>query len=75
MQVIRNDAPDFECFAILEGDRLWLRGLVGEPDGSQIVASEIRGLAASAATLGTSLAEELLGRGADAILRRLLETH
>ena len=62
-------------YAILEGDRLWLRGLVGEPDGSQIVAGEIRGLAASAATLGTSLAEELLGRGADAILRRLLETH
>ncbi|MEI2771907.1 MAG: hydroxymethylbilane synthase [Candidatus Competibacter sp.] len=61
-------------YAILEGDRLWLRGLVGEPDGSQIVAGEIRGLAASAATLGTSLAEDLLQRGADAILRRILAT-
>ena len=46
-----------------------------ESAGTVIVAGEIRGLAASAATLGTSLAEELLGRGADAILRRLLETH
>lgn len=58
--------------ALLEGDQLWLRGLVGEPDGSQIVASEIRGPAADAETLGTTLAENLLERGADAILRRVL---
>ena len=62
-------------YAVLEGDRLWLRGLVGEPDGSRIVAGEIRGPTDAASTLGATLAEDLLGRGADAILRRLLESH
>jgi hydroxymethylbilane synthase len=54
--------------ALLDNDQLWLRGLVGEPDGSQIVSGEIRGLVTDAATLGTTLAEELLERGADVIL-------
>ena len=58
--------------ALLERDRIWLRGLVGEPDGSRIVAGEIRGPAEQGMVLGTALAEELLGRGAGAILRRLL---
>ncbi len=58
--------------ALLEQDRIWLRGLVGEPDGSRIVAGEIRGPATDASALGTALAEDLLGRGAGAILRRLL---
>ncbi|HRZ07904.1 MAG TPA: hydroxymethylbilane synthase, partial [Candidatus Competibacteraceae bacterium] len=57
-----------------ENEQIWLRGLVGEPDGSLIVAGEIRGSAAEAETLGAALAEELRGRGADAILRRLLAT-
>ncbi len=58
--------------ALLERDRIWLRGLVGEPDGSRLVAGELRGPTEQATALGTALAEELLGRGADAILRRLL---
>ena len=58
--------------AVLDHGQLWLRGLVGEPDGSRIIAGEIRGPAAEAKTLSAVLAEELLGRGADAILRRLL---
>jgi hydroxymethylbilane synthase len=58
-------------YAVLEGDRLWLRGLVGEPDGSRIIAGEIRGSADAAAALGAALAEDLLQRGADAILRRV----
>ena len=58
--------------AVLNQERIWLRGLVGEPDGSQIVAGEREGPAAAAETLGVELAEELLERGADAILRRLM---
>ena len=58
--------------AVLEDGGLWLRGLVGEPDGSRIVADELRGPREAAAELGATLAEELLGRGADAILRRVL---
>ena len=60
--------------AVLEDGGLWLRGLVGEPDGSRIVAGELRGPREAAAELGAALAEELLGRGADAILRRVLES-
>ncbi len=56
--------------ALLENGQIWLRGLVGEPDGSRIIAGEIQGSATDAATLGAALAEELLGRGADDILRR-----
>lgn len=32
-------------YALLEGDTIWLRALVGEPDGSKIVRGEIRDLA------------------------------
>jgi len=59
-------------YALLKNGQIWLRGLVGEPDGSSIVAGEIRGSAAEAEILGAALAEELRERGADAILRRLL---
>ncbi|HRF44021.1 MAG TPA: hydroxymethylbilane synthase [Candidatus Competibacteraceae bacterium] len=59
-------------YALLENGQIWLRGLVGEPNGSQIIAGEIRGSSVDAGNLGVALAEELLGRGADTILRRLL---
>ncbi len=58
-------------YAVWEGDRLFLRGLVGEPEGSRIVAGQIRGPGAEAERMGKTLAEELLGRGADEILRRV----
>jgi hydroxymethylbilane synthase len=54
--------------AQLEDGRLWLRGLVGAPDGSQVIRGERRGLAHEAAALGRDLADELLRRGARAIL-------
>jgi hydroxymethylbilane synthase len=56
-------------YAELDGDALWLRGLVGSPDGTELIRGERRGTAADAETLGTGLAEELLARGADRILR------
>lgn len=54
--------------ATLQGDTVTLRGLVGDPDGSRIVRGRVDGPATEAATLGAGLAEELLGRGAEAIL-------
>ncbi len=57
--------------AVLEGDRLTLRGLVGTVDGSEIVRGEISGPAEDAASLGRALAEELLQHGAAEILRDL----
>ena len=59
------------CFAKLEGDQLWLRGLVGEVDGSRILTTEIRGSRADAESLGISAAKDLLSQGADEILRAI----
>ena len=58
--------------AVLDGDLLRLRGLVGWPDGSDIVRGEISGAAAEAESLGRTLAEDLLARGAHPILEALL---
>ncbi|MDV5172235.1 hydroxymethylbilane synthase [Photobacterium rosenbergii] len=58
-------------YSVLEGDQIWLRALVGEPDGSQIVRGEIRGHRDDAEQLGVQLADQLLGDGAKAILDEL----
>lgn len=57
------------AFALIEGDQLWLRGLVGQLDGSQILQAEVRGLAAEGEVLGTALAQQLLALGAGDILQ------
>ncbi|SMB33718.1 porphobilinogen deaminase (PBG) (Hydroxymethylbilane synthase) (HMBS) (Pre-uroporphyrinogen synthase) [Serratia proteamaculans] len=56
-------------YAELDGDNLWLRALVGSPDGSQMVRGERRGPAAQAEQMGIELAEELLAQGAREILQ------
>jgi hydroxymethylbilane synthase len=56
-------------FAELFGDELYVRGLVGSPDGQHMVHSEIRGNVADAAALGVSVAEDLLAQGAKALLQ------
>jgi len=58
-------------YAELEGDRLRLRGLVGEPDGSRLIEDEVNGPAAEAEALGEELARRLLAAGAEAILERM----
>ncbi|NLS13658.1 hydroxymethylbilane synthase [Vibrio sp. SM6] len=58
-------------YALLEGDDIWLRALVGEPDGSVIVRGEIRGHRKDAEALGVTLANQLLDDGARDILTRL----
>ena len=59
------------AYAELDGEMLHLRGLVGAPDGSHIVRGEIRGPGKQAEDLGIALAQDLLGRGARAILDRV----
>ncbi|HHH39496.1 MAG TPA: hydroxymethylbilane synthase [Sedimenticola sp.] len=61
-------------YAVLNHERLFLRGLVGEADGSRIIRGETSGPVEQAEALGTALAEELLGQGADQILARLYQT-
>ncbi len=55
-------------FALLEGDTIYLRGLVGRPDGSKILRKEIKGPIAQAHELGEKLAHKLLDAGAKEIL-------
>lgn len=57
--------------AIINGERLHLTGLVGAPDGSQLIREEIEGPVTDAAALGGELAERLLARGARSILAAL----
>lgn len=61
-------------YALLDGDNLWLRGLVGEPDGSQVIRGEVKGSRQQAAELGKSLANTLLEQGAADILEKLYHT-
>lgn len=58
-------------YAVLERDQLYLRGLVGDPDGSQVIRGEIRGAPAEADGIGQALAEDLLARGARRILDKV----
>lgn len=60
-------------YAVLEGDQIYLRGLVGKPDGSEVLRAEIRGSSDQAHELGVDLAQQLLARGADRILAALRE--
>ncbi len=50
---------------------LYLRGLVGAVDGSELIETEIRGPLADGEKLGNTLAQELLSRGADKILQQV----
>ena len=56
------------CYALLDGDQLWLRGLVGQPDGGELLRAEARAPRAAAEALGVQVAEALLAQGADRIL-------
>jgi hydroxymethylbilane synthase len=51
-----------------DGDAILLRGMVGRPDGSQILRGSARGTVADPEALGVALAEQLLARGAKEIL-------
>ncbi len=57
------------CYAVLEGEQLWLRGLVGQPDGTLLLRAEGRAPAAAAEALGVQVAEALLAQGAEQILQ------
>lgn len=55
-------------YAELTGDQIYLRALVGAPDGSRLLQAEIRGPRTEAEQLGSALAEQLLDAGAGSIL-------
>ncbi|MBL1276078.1 MAG: hydroxymethylbilane synthase [Ectothiorhodospiraceae bacterium] len=58
-------------YAEIDGDTLLLRGLVGRPDGKEMIRGEIAGRIEEAEFLGTTLADDLLSRGAREILQEV----
>ena len=55
--------------AVLEGETIHIRGLVGAVDGSRILRSEVRGPRSEGSALGVTLAEDLLEQGAGELLK------
>lgn len=60
------------CYSQLEGNTLRLQGLVGSVDGKTLIKEHIQGEASQAEQLGTTLANQLLDKGAKAILAELI---
>ncbi|WDE11770.1 hydroxymethylbilane synthase [Thalassomonas haliotis] len=60
-------------YAVIQGDQLYLRGLVGAVDGSEIIRSEITGSLDQGEELGEQLAQTLLSQGAKAILKQVYD--
>ena len=59
------------AYAELDADRITLRGLVAEPDGSRLLRDTMSGDLKNPAALGRHLAERLLTAGAGPLLTRL----
>lgn len=55
-------------YAIHRDGQLWLRGLVGDPNGSRLIMNEVSGQAEDAESMGMALAEKLLDAGVGDIL-------
>ncbi len=55
--------------ATVEGGKVRLRALVASLDGTRVIRAERSGPVADARRMGAAVAEELLSKGADAILR------
>ncbi len=59
------------AYATLDGDNLYLRALIGSPDGRIMLYSEQHGAITAAHATGTAAADDLLAQGAQAILDNL----
>ncbi len=59
------------AYAELDANRITLRGLVAEPDGSRLLHDSLSGSAENPAALGRQLAERILAAGAGPLLERL----
>ncbi len=57
--------------ATVQDDTVALRALIASPDGQEVIAGDVSGSHSDAASLGTSLATDLLGRGGARILAAL----
>jgi len=60
-------------FAEIQGEQLFMRGLVGAPDGSILYRAEMKGDLDQAEAIGIAIADDLLGQGAEKILQALYQ--
>ncbi len=60
-------------YAEIQDDTLFMRGLVGAPDGSILFRAERQGSLGQAKEIGVAIAEDLLAQGADKILKDLYQ--
>ncbi|WDE05490.1 hydroxymethylbilane synthase [Thalassomonas viridans] len=60
-------------YAVIQDNRLYLRGLVGAVDGSKIIRSELTGSLEQGEALGEQLAQALLSQGAAEILKQVYD--
>lgn len=56
------------AYALKQNDELWLRALVGDPDGRTLLRAEARAHCNEAESLGVDVAKQLQALGADEIL-------
>lgn len=59
------------AYSEMQGNKIWLRGLVATPDGKQLVTADASAHQNEAVDLGVRVAEMLLYRGANDILKGL----
>jgi hydroxymethylbilane synthase len=59
--------------ASVNGDEVELVGLIASVDGNEVIKSTLKGNIADSNDIGTSLAETLLQRGGDKILKELMQ--
>ncbi|MDY3115087.1 MAG: hydroxymethylbilane synthase [Sutterella sp.] len=60
------------AYAIVEGEELWLRALVGNHHTGEAIRAEARGPKANALTIAQEVVASLRAQGADAILKAVL---
>ncbi|MBB71842.1 MAG: hydroxymethylbilane synthase [Legionellales bacterium] len=58
-------------YCVIDNDQLYLRGMVGMPDGSRVLTAEARSSITDATSLGQQVADDLLNQGAAAILQQV----
>jgi len=59
--------------AVINGNKLSMQGLVGRVNGQEIIYDTVRGAINEGQVLGLQLAEKLLGKGADIILKEIID--
>ena len=61
------------ALAVIEGDEIYLRGLLAKPDGTEVLSNEMRGPIAEPEALGTKAGQELKERAGEDFLSQVTQ--